>query len=38
MASTFKDGTSGCAGWSAPPAFQGCGGLSGVSPTIFATK
>ena len=32
--STLKDGTDGCAGWSATPGFPGCGNLSDVFPTI----
>ena len=35
VTSTFKDVTGGCAGWSTSPGFPGCGGLFGVSPTIF---
>ena len=35
VTSTFKDGTGGCADWSAFPGFPGCGGRSGVSPIIF---
>ena len=31
----LKDGTGGCAGWSASPGYPGCSSLSGVSPTIF---
>ena len=33
--SIFKVGTAGCAGQFTSPEFLGCGGFSGVSPTIF---
>ena len=36
MTSTFQDATSSCADWYASPGFLICGGLFGVSPTIFA--
>ena len=35
MTSTFKDGTSDCAGWLVSPSFPGYGDRSGVFPVIF---
>ena len=35
VTSMFKNGTGGCAGWSASSGFPGCGGLSGVFPIVF---
>ena len=35
VTSTFKDGTSGCAGRSTSPGFPYCGGLSGVSGFVL---
>ena len=34
----FKGGTGGCSSRSVSPKFPGCGGFSGVSPTIYYTQ
>ena len=37
VTSTSTDGTGCCTGWYPSLGFSGCGGLYGVSPTIFVS-